>query len=167
MPGLFGEWRKKHKIKEKNRELCERYPFLIPWNRFTGKFIKSYDYSFTELDSMEDGWRNAFGLKMCEEIRDALIEDDDLYRWRIVQMKEKYGVLCIYDNGHRPSSRIPYIIEKYEKLSRYICIKCGAKATRMTLGWISPFCDRCCPDQNYESIEQYWKEQEEWKTQSK
>ena len=72
MPGLFGEWRKKHQTKKINKALCERYPFLIPWNRFTGKFIKSYDYSFTELDSMEDGWRNAFGLKMCEEIRDAL-----------------------------------------------------------------------------------------------
>lgn len=91
MIGRFGKWIEKRKTIRENKRLCKRYPFLIPWNRFTGKFIQSYDYSFTELDSMEDGWRKAFGLKMCEEIREALIEDNDLYRWRIVQMKEKYG----------------------------------------------------------------------------
>ena len=103
-------------VKQKNRELCERYPFLIPWNRWSGTLITDagdggfypgdpetkvqYDWEFTELDSMPTGWRKAFGEQMCEEIRQALIEDGDLDRWRIVQLKEKYGAtVCAVSMG--------------------------------------------------------------------
>lgn len=95
--------------KEENKRLCDRYPFLVPWNRWSGKLITDcaagetgfwpgdpdkipeYEYEYTELDDMPNGWRDAFGKQMCEEIREALIEDGDLDRWRIVQLKEKYG----------------------------------------------------------------------------
>lgn len=50
--------------KESNQELIERFPFLIPRNRWTGKVPEDYDYSYTELDSMPDGWRKAFGEQM-------------------------------------------------------------------------------------------------------
>ena len=164
MPGLFGEWRKKHRLIRENKELCKRYPFLIPWNRWSGKLITEcqsggrgywpespdavpkYDWSYTEIDAMPEGWFNAFGIQMCEEIRKALIDDDDLNRWRIVQLKEKYGELRIYDNGHKRGSKIPEIIDKYSELSRHTCINCGKPATRITMGWISPYCDDCCPD---------------------
>ena len=148
------------RTKEENKALCDRYPFLIPWNRWTGKLITEakdggffpgdpdtvppYDYEFTEADDMPDGWWQAFGEQMCEELRTALIEDDDLDRWRIVQIKEKYGRLCVFDNGHKVGSRIPEIIDKYERVSERTCIVCGKPATRMTTGWISPFCDDCC-----------------------
>ena len=146
--------------KEENKRLCNRYPFLIPWNRLSGKLITDakdggywpgtpdkvpeYDYEFTELDDLPDGWRVAFGEQMCEELRGALIEDDDLDRWRIVQLKEKYGEMRLYDNGNKHGSRVPDIIKKYEYISRGTCIVCGKPATRITLGWISPFCDDCC-----------------------
>lgn len=148
MRGLFG----KLKTKRENRMLCKQFPFLIPWNRFTGKYIAAYDYSFTELDSLPEGWRKAFGVRMCEEIKAELLRVDDLERWRIVQMKEKYGELRIYDNGHKQSSRIDGIIEKYMELSKHTCIVCGKPATRKTLGWIAPYCDECCPDMNYVRI---------------
>ena len=38
--------------KESNQKLIERFPFLIPRNRWTGKVPEDYDYSYTELDSM-------------------------------------------------------------------------------------------------------------------
>ena len=38
--------------KESNQKLIERFPFLIPRNRWTGKIPEDYDYSYTELDSM-------------------------------------------------------------------------------------------------------------------
>ena len=148
------------RTKEENKALCERYPFLIPWNRFSGKRITEaqdggywpgnptqipeYDYEYTELDDMPDGWRDAFGKQMCEEIRDALIEDGDLDRYRVVQCKEKYGMLRWYDNGIRVGSRVHDIIRKYEGMSMRTCIVCGKPATRVTTGWISPFCDECC-----------------------
>ena len=53
--------------KESNQKLIERFPFLIPRNRWTGKIPEDYDYSYTELDSMPDGWRKAFGSK-CVKI---------------------------------------------------------------------------------------------------
>ena len=53
--------------KESNQKLIERFPFLIPRNRWTGKVPEDYDYSYTELDSMPDGWRKALGSK-CVKI---------------------------------------------------------------------------------------------------
>lgn len=148
------------RTKDENKALCDRYPFLIPWNRFSGRLITEardggywpgtpdvvpeYDYGYTEADDMPDGWWIAFGEQMCEEIREALIEDGDLDRWRIMQLKEKYGEMRLYDNGHNIGSRVPDIIEKYAAISRRTCIVCGKPATRVTLGWISPFCDKCC-----------------------
>ena len=134
-------------IKEENKKLCAKYPFLIPWNRMSGQLLTEsdpeYDYEFTELDSMPDGWRKAFGLQMCDELRDALIECGDIDRWRIVQLKEKYGGLRLYDNGYKSGSKVPDIISKYENISLRTCIICGEPATRITTGWISPFCDKC------------------------
>ena len=58
--------------KESNQKLIERFPFLMPRNRWTGEVPEDYDYSYTELDSMPDGWRKAFGEQMCEDIREEL-----------------------------------------------------------------------------------------------
>ena len=166
--------------KEENKRLCERYPFLIPWNRWSGKRITDakdggywpgnndipeYDYEYTELDDMPDGWQIAFGEQMCEEIRDALIEDGDLDRYRVSQIKEKYGSLRWYDNGVRVGSRVHDIVRKYEFMSAGTCIVCGKPATRITLGWISPFCDDCCincGNGRSVSIEEYYEKDEEY-----
>jgi len=167
------------RTKEENKALCECYPFLIPWNRWSGKRITEaqdggywpgkpddvpeYDYEYTEADEMPDGWWIAFGEQMCEEIRDALIEDGDLDRYRVVQIKEKYGALCWYDNGVKINSRVHDIIRKYENISAYTCIVCGKPATKITLGWISPFCDDCClncGNGKSMAIEEYYKEEE-------
>lgn len=173
MPGQFGNWLRRARTKHRNRKLCKRFPFLIPWNRWSGCLITecqkgkrgywpgnpdaipSYDYSYTELDNMPTGWRTAFGIEMCEEIRKALVEDGDLDRWRIVQMKEKYGELRLYDNGYKVGSRIPSIIAKYQGRSVHTCVICGKPATKMTIGWICPFCDECCQDDTAVPIDEY------------
>ena len=85
--------------KESNQKMIERFPFLIPRNRWTGKVPEDYDYSYTELDSMPDGWRKAFGEQMCEDIREELVRAEYLDQYRITQIKEKYGTLCWYDFG--------------------------------------------------------------------
>lgn len=154
--------------KEINKELCEQYPFLIPWNRWSGVLITQqenggffpgdpeeivpYDYEYTELDSMPEGWRNAFGYQMCEEIKQALIEDGDLERYRIVQIKEKWGLLCWYDNGVKQGSKVHDIVRRYEDMSGHTCVVCGRPATRITRGWICPYCDECCPGEQYDLI---------------
>ena len=165
------------RTKEENKQLCDRYPFIIPWNLFSGMLITEaqhggyypgspttvpdYDYEYTLLDNMPDGWNMAFGEQMCEEIREALIEDGDLNRYRVVQVKEKYGMLRWYDNGIKIHSRVHDIVRKYENISAWTCIVCGKPATRITTGWISPFCDECClncGDGKSVAIEDYYKE---------
>lgn len=148
--------------KEENKKLCEEYPFLIPRNRFSdmliteadkGGFwpgspdvIPEYDYDFTELDDLPTGWRLAFGEQLCAELKKALEEDGLMDRYRITQIKEKYGRLCWYDYGGSKKTRD--IIRKYEKLSVQTCICCGKPATKITIDWISPFCDEDIPIYN-------------------
>lgn len=154
------------RTKEENQRLVERYPFLLPHNRWTDKIPDDYDYSYTELDAMPEGWRIAFGEEMCEEIRNELIANNYLEKYRITQIKEKYGSLRWYDFGCT-EKMLREIIPKYEERSARTCMMCGKPATRITLGWISPYCDDCVPkyrkgedafDFRTMSIEEYYGE---------
>lgn len=141
-----------------NRELCEKYPWLIPTNRWTGEVVEDYDYDYTELDSMPDGWRIAFGDQMVEELNQELVKGGFVNDYRITQIKEKYGGLRWYDNGNTKEGY--NIINKYESLSRRTCICCGKPAKYITFGWISPFCEDCIKDieDDYETVEEYFGE---------
>ena len=52
-----------------NYWLCYKYPWLIPHNRWTDEEIEDFDFSYTELDGMPEGWKKAFGEQICEEIQ--------------------------------------------------------------------------------------------------
>lgn len=147
---------KKKKIKMENKRLCKRYPFLIPRHVWTDEIMwkgpkrdwrYTKPYSYTELDCMPPGWRKAFGEQMCEEIREALIEANYLYKYRIVQIKEKYGGLRWYDNG--APKKVQDIIDKYWEISERTCINCGKPATKISTGWICPYCDKCADKISY------------------
>lgn len=140
---------------EENKALISRFPFLLPRNCFTDEVVKGYDYSFTELDNMPDGWRKAFGEQMCQEIYDDLVAADLLDKYRILQIKEKYGALRWYGNLYT-DKMIHEILPHYETLSMHTCIRCGATATRMTMGWISPYCDEHDPGGSV-SFDEYFK----------
>lgn len=105
--------------------------------------------TYTELDAMEPGWRKAFGIQMCEEIKQALKKHNYLYKYRITQIKEKFGTLRWYDEG--APKEVHDIIDKYENLSWNTCCCCGKPATKITSGWISPYCDDCFPKNNFAS----------------
>lgn len=104
--------------------------------------------TYTELDAMPKGWRNAFGLKMCDEIKAQLKKDGCLYTHRIIQIKEKFGYLHYYYN--RGSNSLSKIVCKYEKLSGETCIFCGKPATIITAGYFLPYCQDC-----YDKIDGY------------
>ena len=102
---------------------------------------------YTELDSMDKGWREAFGMNFCKDLRKALIRTGGyklLFGFRILQIKEKYGILEVYCIGY--NDEINKVISKYSKLSEKTCISCGKPATWISKGWISPYCDDCVPD---------------------
>jgi len=134
---------------KRNKELVKEYPFLLPRNRWTGEVPEDYDYSYTEIDAMPKGWRKAFGDQMLKELKEALGDFADKYR--ITQIKEKYGALRWYDSGCTKEGHD--VVNKYEQLSNYICIKCGKPATKVTTGWISPLCDDCIGDRQYIEID--------------
>lgn len=161
--------------KEQNRELCEKYPFLIPSNRWSGKRINEaadggywpgspdavpeWDYEYTELDEMPDGWRIAFGEDLCRELKEELERAGALDSYRITQIKEKFGSLRWYDNGNTKAGY--NIISKYEAISERTCICCGKPATRISTGWISPFCDECCSGSGTVPIEEFFGDSED------
>ena len=110
--------------------------------------------SHTELDDLDSGWRKNFGIKICKDIRRQLIKEGRLFSYRITQIKEKYGELRWYDNGS--SDEIQKIIAKYEDISRRTCIICGKPATKISSGYVCPFCDEHIEDRKYTPIEEYY-----------
>ena len=70
------------KQREKNKTLCKRYPFLIPHSVWTDEIIwdmkwngkKDKAYNYTLADDFPDGWWKAFGIQLCEELREDLIK---------------------------------------------------------------------------------------------
>ena len=99
--------------------------------------------TYTELDAMPCGWRKAFGIQMCKDLRKQLWKERSLFKYRIFQIKEKWAKLCWYDDG--ASKEIYKIIKKYENLSLNTCIVCGKPATKISSGWILPYCDKHFP----------------------
>ena len=146
---------------EKNKELCAKYPFLIPRNRWSDTIPENYDYRYTELDALEDGWRIAFGEQLCEELKEALIKTNCLDDYRIIQVKEKWGFLHWYSNTNE---EIRKVISKYAEMSKYICKHCGQPATKVTTGWISSYCDECADKlaryEYFADINEFYKEGE-------
>lgn len=148
-------------IQEYNKELIRKYPWVEPCNVWSGKRISDcsgsdgeegfwpgnptdhpdYDYTYTELDHLPDGWRLAFGEQLCEELNTALNKTNFADDYRITEIKEKWGGLRWYDNGS--TTEMQDIIDKYESLSFRTCINCGKPAKWVTRGWISPYCDSC------------------------
>ena len=152
-------------IQKKNKELCDRFPFLIPFNRWSGHRITDkspgywpksndpppeYNYEYTELDDMPNGWRKTFGEQMCQEIADELNACGLMEEYRVNQIKEKFGQLRWY--GNFDTNKLDDIIDKYSELSEHTCIVCGKPATRISCGWISPFCDDCAAELNCKTV---------------
>ena len=99
---------------------------------------------YTEWESIPDGWRNAFGDQMLNDLRKAMIKDGGyryLHKVRILQVKEKFGTLRIYLDTY--GKEIEEVIERYEELSWHTCIRCGKPAVGYTTSWICPYCKDC------------------------
>ena len=99
--------------------------------------------TYTELDAMPSGWRKTFGIQMCEDIKAELKKHKGaLRKYRITQIKEKFGGLRWYDE-YSTEKIWKEIIPKYEELSYKTCIDCGKPAEYVSCGWISPYCGNC------------------------
>ena len=100
--------------------------------------------TYNELDSLDYGWRKAFGIQICKEIKRALLNEvgvKGLYSYRIADIKEKNGSLVWSDFG--ATREVSKIIAKYEYISARTCIECGKTADGMSTGYILPYCKNC------------------------
>ena len=143
-------------VVEYNKSLLNKYPWLTPYNVWTGKPLEDYNYESTWADDIPDGWRLAFGDQMIEELDQLLrkynLEED----YHITQIKEKFGSLRWYDDGFAKEGVEEYMnwLYKYEDLSSRTCIYCGEPAIGFTQGWIIPLCKDCMKDMPYNPIEE-------------
>ena len=117
---------------------CLRYPFYKSRNVWSDKFL---GYSCTWYDAIPEGWRIAFGKQLSKELRAALKKDKLLRTFRFMDIKEKWGELCLYNNGVRDNT--DRVITKYEKLSTAYCINCGKPVRYITQGYILYICEDC------------------------
>jgi hypothetical protein len=97
--------------------------------------------TYNEWEAVEPGWNKAFGKQFLKELKQQLIKDKMLYKWRITDIKEKWGRLQLYCNYG--SKELYQIIHKYERLSWDYCIRCGKPSEVISTGWISPYCKEC------------------------
>ena len=148
--------------KEQNKKLVEDYPFLLPRNVFSDELSEDYDYEFTWLDQMPDIWREKFSEPMLKELKEILVKGNYLKKYRIMQIKEKYGSARWYDNGVPMSVSKEYDewLSKYEKLSENICFYCGEPAVGQTRGWILSICQDCA-DKKHKNIRLFTSKEEE------
>jgi hypothetical protein len=137
----YNKWLKNPGDVELNKKMVEEFPFLLPKNRFSGEVSEDYDYTYTELDALEYGWKKAFGYDLLCELRDALVKANYLQDYFIAQIKEKYGTLRWYDFG-APEEAYK-ILRKYENLSAQYCYICGNPVAYETSGWINYVCEDC------------------------
>ena len=100
-----------------------------------------------EWDSVEPGWKKAFGNQYLKDLRKQLKQEGNLYKFRIMQIKEKWGRFQLYPA--KASEEVYKIIDKYEYLSFDVCVYCGNKATHTTTGWILPCCEECVKKNNH------------------
>ena len=139
-----------------NKRLIEKYPWLYPHHGWSGEKVEDYDYTWTELDDMPKGWREAFGELLCEEIQEELEKYDFVHEYSIAQIKEKFGGLRWYDDGVPSGCRVHEIIENYSACSEYICIRCGELDVPCTDEWIVPVCKNCIKKMSIKDSEAYW-----------
>lgn len=130
--------------------ILEKYPFMRVKDNSVYPWLTRDD---CWLDDMPEGWMVAFGEQMCEELKAALGKYADY--WIIVQVKEKFGRLCIYygwdtfdediEIPDEVANKVDDIVNKYEVLSGRTCMHCGSRATYQSVGWIGPYCEKCKP----------------------
>lgn len=126
--------------------MCIRFPFLRPKTGYFGQYCW--------YNSIPKGWRQAFGIQLCKEIKQSL-KRNNCNNFIITDVKEKWGSLYIYEIG--APIEVCDIIHKYEYISSHTCIECGRIATRRSQEYILPYCDNC-NSSYYQSYDKYYKD---------
>jgi hypothetical protein len=101
------------------------------------------------------GW-----VALCEELAEKLdkileaLSEEEKENYELLQVKEKFGSLRWYDNWH--NEEMHQLIRQYEYKTERTCCVCGKMATKITLGWVTPFCDECIPEGKTVGIDEFY-----------
>ena len=108
----------------RRRQLQDRYTFLGATSIREGLMAFGFECG--------DGWLPILEWLFAgfQELADR---DGTVNRFRVTQVKQKYGTLRVYHNGG----------EEYEALSAVTCEVCGQQGTMRDDLWVSVRCDRC------------------------
>lgn len=139
----------KEQLREENKKLVEKYPFLLPRNVFSGKVPEDYNYDY--LEGFESpGWKRIF-MAYCDEILPSYLElpEETRKQFMFLELKEKYGEMRIYtsfswEEEERANS-------KALARSRLTCSTCGKvphtsngkNLIWRSQGWITYLCKDC------------------------
>lgn len=123
----------------RNAHLVRKYPFL----RMRDYRGRKLSVSLTWYDCIPVGWRKAFGIRLCDDIVKAYVEETGSRKGMfenivICEVKEKYGELRIYASA---PEKVQDVLLDYEKKSWDYCIECGKRADYQSVGWIMPLCE--------------------------
>ena len=134
-------------IKIRNYFLIKKYPFIECRNVWNNSKI-DHKYEYTWLDDLPKGWRKRFGEDICKDLKSLFTQIDSIDfsdKYKITQIKEKYGQLRWYDTGVPTviSEQYDEVMQKYEELSEHTCTVCG-KSGYIDYNdyWLEPLCDK-------------------------
>lgn len=121
--------------KKRNRDLLRKYPFLRPSPLFVKSTVlryKKYDYSFTMADFIYPGYLKYFAYDFFDELRNKLLETEDLYNIRFVFFEADpwhgtYWNIKFFKNFKGDKEVIRDILKKYIIISKHTCPRCGKK----------------------------------------
>ena len=112
---------------------------------------KNFDDATNSLNYLPRGWVNSFVPQLKDELFHVLGQYAEDFC--VLQCKEKYGKMRLYwhfpdrdyytdedyDYLEKLCPKIEAIVNKYEAISGFTCVKCGAPATHFKDGL--PYCE--------------------------
>ena len=123
----------------------KKYPWLKGYDPYPES---EADLSTCALNWIPEGWVDAFGELMCQELDAALRKTDQYDEAYVVEAKEKFGELRMWI--HPPNEETDRILMKYEAISAHVCMHCSAVDVPMlNIGhWLSVYCRHCYDKMN-------------------
>ena len=98
----------------------------------------------------EDGWFNII-YSMCRAIDNHVKNSKEPIEYEFVQIKEKFGTLRVYDNGH--DEFISGVIRMAEQMSSVTCEITGKPGTLCSSGmWYKTLCEEEAIRFNYQHM---------------
>ena len=133
----------------RERKRSEKTLTVFEINWLKNNYIEIDNSKTKQINNFKEGWEDYSGFVYCVTVPNNII---------YVRRNGK-GYWCgnslrWYDE--RGCEEVDKIINKYEYISYRTCIKCGRTAEYITKGWITPYCEKCIPEEQKEKSDKYF-----------